>query len=157
MATIAMLQDKGDLIEYEPDLDPREFPTRWIHQASAFPGLFASLKNEQPDAPRPLSPFEQVEQALYDYCIGRPLAYDYDRKMLNPKQYGVWEIKTADVRVFGWLPERRHMIVVSLAMKRDLIPSSKYKPYVSGVVDFRDKLNLDYPKFLTGASPRDIC
>lgn len=157
MATIAMLEAAGHLLEFEPDLEEGEFPSRWVHQAPCFPAWFESLKNETPDAPRNLSPYEQVEQALYDYCMGKPLIYDRDRRRLDPQLFGVWEFKTADVRVFGWLPQKRHFIAHHVAMRRDLKPASKYDQHRNDVVAFRDALDLDHPKFLTGLVPRDIC
>lgn len=158
MATIAMLEAAGVLLPYDPDFDEGEFPTRWVHQAPSFPKWMDNiLRGEAPDAQRNLSPYEQVEQRLYDYCLGRPLAYDRDRKLLTPAGFSVWELKTTDVRLFGWLPLRRHFIAVCGEMKRNLRTIGSYRPFIDQVVAFRSDLDLDPPKFLPGVSPNDIC
>ncbi|UYN96676.1 MAG: hypothetical protein KIT25_07025 [Enhydrobacter sp.] len=157
MATIPILEAKGDLLPYEPDFEHDEFPSRWIHQAPDFPAWLGKLQEEEPDQPRNLSPFEQVEQLLFDYAVGRPMIYARDRRLLEPVGFHVWEMKTLDVRLFGWLPMRRHLVLVCGEMKRHLKPSSRYKPFVDRVVAFRDKLDLDRPKFLMGVQANDIC
>lgn len=158
MATLEGLAGKGELIEYDADMEPGEFPMRRVYVTTSFCHWMEKvLPSETVSSQSPLSPFEQIEQRLYDFCLGRPLFYDRDRKVLTPSGHHVWEIKTPDVRLFGWVPARRRFVVVAGAMKRDLIPNSKYKPYVDGVVAFRNALDLDTPKFLTGVLPSDIC
>ena len=85
------------------------------------------------------------------------MIYARDRRLLDPVGFHTWELRTPDVRVFGWLPARRHFIAVSGEMKRRLKPSSKYTPFIQGVVAFRDALDLDAPKALTGVATHDIC
>ncbi|MDP3161036.1 MAG: hypothetical protein Q8N31_13530 [Reyranella sp.] len=158
MATIGDLENAGKLIGHDADLESHEFPTRWIHLApQALAWLTTVLPSESADGGRKISPYEQVEQIFYEYVIGRPMAYARDRKKLNPVGYHVWEFKTPDARLFGWLPKRRHFIVVCGQMKRHLTNNKDYAPYVEKVVHFRSTLDLDEPKFLTGVLPNDIC
>jgi hypothetical protein len=158
MATIPALENAGALLSYDPDFEADEFPTRWVHQAPEFVSWLANvLPHELPEGGRISTPYEQVEQRLYEYCLGRPMTYDRDRKVLAPQHHYVWEIKTPDVRLFGWLPAPRHFIAVCGEMKARLAPNAKYKPFIDRVVAFRDNLDLDLPKFLTGVSPNDIC
>jgi hypothetical protein len=158
MATIAELESDGKLLAYEPDFEANEFPTRWIHIAPTFPTwLEKTLRSEVADDGRNISPYEQVEQVFYEYALGRPMVYGRDRRKLDPLTQHVWEVKTPDVRVFGWLPQKRHLIVVCGTMKRDLKPSKKYDPHIQNVITFRNGLDLSVPKFLTGLTPNEIC
>jgi len=158
MATIAILEKTGDLLPYEPDFEANEFPTRWIHQAPSFATwLEITLRAERADAERNLSPYEQVEQLLYSYALGRTMIYARDRRLLTPVGLHVWELKMPDVRLFGWLPQRRHFIAVCGEMKRRLRDNASYRPFLDQVVAFRTALNLDPPKFLTGVQANDIC
>lgn len=98
-----------------------------------------------------------MEQAFYHYAIGRPLFYGRDRRKLDPLMRHVWELKTPDVRIFGWLPKPRHFIAVCGEMRRNLKPAAKYQPHIERVVQFRDALELDHPKFLQGIQANEIC
>ena len=44
----------------------------------------ATLKLASRDRGRDLWPWEQVEQLLFDFVVGRPLSYDTQRKKLDP-------------------------------------------------------------------------
>ena len=112
--------------------------------------LTTILPTETADAGRKITPLEQIEQIFHDYITGKVMAYDTQRKRLEPDANFVWEFKTPDVRVFGWLPRKRHFIVVTGQMKRNLKPRKLYKSYIQQVVAFRDGLKLDPPKQLEG-------
>jgi hypothetical protein len=158
MATIHELRTAGKLFPYETELDVREFRERWIDfTPSGVSWLENVLPGEVSDAGRKLSPLEQVEQIFHDYIIGRVMQYEVDRKRLVPDRDFVWEFKTPDVRVFGWLPRKRHFIVVDGGMRRDLKPYAKYAPYIQKVVSVRDGLDLDAPKYLEGVRANEIC
>jgi hypothetical protein len=158
MATIAELEATGDLLPYDPDFEADEFPSRWVHLAPVFAKWQETvLPRETSDRGLLISPLEQVEQRLYEYCLGRPMIYDRDRKILEPQSAHVWQIKTPDARLFGWLPARRHFIAVCGEMKSRLLHNDNYKPFIAQVIAFRNALNLNAPKYLTGVFPRDIC
>jgi hypothetical protein len=158
MATIPQLRAAGKLFSYTTELDVREFAERVIDLApSGAKWLEDVLPSEVADAGRKISPLEQVEGIFHDYIIGRVMIYGDDRKRLTPDTDFVWEFRTPDVRVFGWLPRKRHFIVVNGAMKRTLKPNSKYTPYIQSVVAFRNGLDLDEPKYLEGIRANEIC
>lgn len=158
MATIAELENGRLLLPYDPDVESDEFPTRYIHMAPDFERWF---EDHLPTEPSPgglgLTPYEQTEQKLYDYCIGRPLSYDRDRKILRPQGLHIWSLKAPEVRLFGWLPKPRHFIAVCGELKCRLLTERDYAPFIERVRAFRDGLPLDSPKFLTGVRPNDIC
>lgn len=158
MATIAELEDAGLLLPYDPDVEDGEFPSRYIHLAPDFkPWFEIHLPTESSPDRLHLTPYEQAEQKLYDFCMGRPLAYDRDRKILHPQGLHIWSLKAPEVRVFGWMPKRRHFIAVCGELKCRLQSSSDYTPFIERVREFREALPLDMPKFLTGVRPNDIC
>ena len=105
---------------------------------------------------RDRSPLEQAEQILYDFAIGRPLAYGSSYHPLDPQASYVWELKTPDIRLFGWFPKRRHLVIVCWELKDNLKKHSEYAPYVKRVTAFRDALDLDEPKAVTGVSRNDV-
>jgi len=103
-----------------------------------------------------LFPYEQVDQILYDFVIGRPLVYDVQRNKLDPLTQHVWELKTEDVRLIGWFPRRKHFVVVCGRMKREIPRAALYKPCINHTVWFRDSLGLDDPRPVMGVRYDDI-
>jgi hypothetical protein len=111
MATLEYLLATSHLIKHEPDLDHDELPERIICFAPSFTAwLNETLATIGRRQRRQLTPYEQVEQILYEFVIGRPMAYSVDYRKLDPPILAhVWELKTPDVRLFGWFARRGHL------------------------------------------------
>lgn len=148
MATLNDLVEVGALVRHDPDLDPRELHNRVVFVAPDFyVNDLEVLKGAERKRGRNLSPYEQVDQVLYEYVIGRPMAYDLNRKKLEPQAHHVWEFKTQDVRLVGWFVKRANFVIVRGELKDNLTTNSAYAPLVKDTVIFRNNLDLDPPKF----------
>src|ERR1700690_2334695 len=102
MATLEHLVAVGKLEKHEPTLERGDFPDRHVYFAPvAAVWMTATLWHAARDRSRNLSPFEQVDQLLYDFVVGRPLVYDSQRKKLDPYTQHVWEFKTHEVGLIG--------------------------------------------------------
>ena len=156
MATILHLADIGKLDCHTADLEDWEFPERYVYFAPGMSDWISGLEGKLRVPGRNLTPKEQVEQLLYDFVIGRPMAYDVDRKKLEPHGNHVWELKTPDVRLFGWYVVKKCMVIVCGELKRNLTKNPAYKPFINQVVAFREGLDLDPPKFITGVTAHDV-
>ena len=72
---------------------------------------------------------------------------------LEPTTDDVWELKTADLRIFGWMYQKRKFIAVRGGYTDDYKEPTKIKNYADDrkeVVKARDALPLDNPKFVRG-------
>jgi hypothetical protein len=98
----------------------------------------------------------QAEQICYDYVLGRPLAYSVDYRKLDPLTSHVWELKTPDVRIFGWFSLKRNFVAVCGSLKKGVPKYKKYEPFIRAVTDFRAALDLDEPKAITGVNHNDV-
>lgn len=157
MSTLAQLADLGTLKRYEPMMERGEFPDRNVFFArEAHNWSERTLISAPRDRSRNLSPFEQVDQLLHDFVIGRPMIYDQHRKMLDPFRLSVWELKTEDVRLIGWFPQKKNFVIVCGQMKKDLRQFSLYAPCICHTVWFRARLDLDEPKCVEGVRPSDV-
>lgn len=103
-----------------------------------------------------LKPDEQVDRLLWEFVTGKPMAYQQGAENLEPKTAAVWELKTIDVRIFGWFAARGTFIAVNGALRSSLKPWEKYAPYIEEVTDVRDGLDLDEPKFLPHGAVKDV-
>ncbi|HWL18474.1 MAG TPA: hypothetical protein VNS33_02315 [Bradyrhizobium sp.] len=157
MATLEHLCEAGVLIKHQVQAEDGETLQRVLLFTPDFEDW---LVNDLPAFPcdrgRDLSPYDQAEQIAYEFVVGKRLIFGQDHRKLDPLTRHIWELKTTDVRLFGWFPLRAHFIAVCAAMKKDLIPSSKYSPYIQRVIAFRDGLDLDEPKSLTGTSSAEV-
>lgn len=69
---------------------------------------------------------------------------------------GVWELKTLEVRMFGWF-YRRDVFICAAVQSADAVKKDQlYDFYREKVVTLRDELALDGAKFLPGGNPDDV-
>lgn len=151
-----MLESSGVLHRYETDLERDELPERLLYCTDGFRDWFGRVLPTLKRDRGTLTPQEQVERQFHDFVLGRPQVYNQGVKSLDPMIDGVWEMKTSDVRIFGWFAARNCFIAVNGALRSDLVPRSRFAPFVAEVKQMRDSLDLDEPKFLTGGAPRDV-
>lgn len=156
MATLAMLERQGVLHRYETDLERDEQPERLLYCTQGFLGWYEDVLPSFKKDRGTLTPYEQVDRALREFVTGRPLAYDQGLKILNPVNHGVWELKTIDVRIFGWFAAPSTFVAVNGAMRSTLVPASRYTPFIDEARHVRDSLDLDEPKFLSGGALRNV-
>jgi hypothetical protein len=152
-----MLEADGALCRYEPELDYGQQELRLFY---VLPRLAEWMERTLPTLASTWniqeSPLEQLDASLAFFCAGEPLACDHRFKPLNALGEGVWELKTADLRIFGWFPRKDCFIATDAALTRDVKGSKLYRPYAEQAVRFRDRLGLDEPKFVPGEDPLNV-
>lgn len=157
MATLLDLRSRGELKKVDPDLGPREQEWRhifalprveaWI--ADRLPGLESAWQIEE-------RPIEQLDSLVYQFCSDEPLAYGHRFKPLTHLGDGVWELKTADLRLFGWFFRKDCYVCSDIDLKRHVVDHGLVPGYVRQAVRFRECLELDEPKFIAGDDPNDV-
>lgn len=157
MATLLELVASGDLAKFDPGLEPNELEHRVIYASRKFeawvshdlPKLTSEWEIES-------TPLEQLDALAEIYASGEALTYGHRFKVLKPALNGVWELKTFDLRIFGWFKERDCFIAVVADLAGHVKEHSLYPKYRDEVVQFRAVLNLDQPKFIPGDDPNDV-
>lgn len=99
---------------------------------------------------------EQVVELVEMFCAGDQLDSTTQFHVLRPVNSGVWELKTGDVRIFGWFPTKDHFIGVVAHDAYRVKYYDLYHGLVGEVVRYRDALDLDQPKFLPGDDPHAV-
>src|SRR5258706_12437001 len=87
------------------------------------------------------------------WMAGEPMAYGPWFHDMDPLTDAVWEFKTADLRIFGWMYQPRAFIAVRGGYADDYKEPTKTKNYADDrreVVKARDALPLDGEKFVKG-------
>jgi hypothetical protein len=158
MATPLQLHNAGTLYKYDPELPAKQAEIRKFYASkrmqqwvtNELPKLESTWKIEQ-------SPQEQLSELLDDiYCPGEPLTFDRQFKPLRYIEDGIWELKTADLRVFGWF-FAKDCFVASAANQTNIIKQLHlYIPYGQEAIRLRNQLDLNSPKFVPGDDPNAV-
>jgi hypothetical protein len=155
MATLLTLIETKQLTQITVPLDVREFPCRWVY---VFPEMLnwinETLPNLEPGRLKASStPQEQFDNVLYKWISGKEIRYDRMFKDLMPMADEVWELKTVDLRMFGWLCAPRKFIVVFGDYADSYKPPNIKASYEAArirVINARNFLSLDEPKIAKG-------
>ena len=99
---------------------------------------------------------EQLAQYVDDFAAGTVLAVNWHLRTLNHLGDGIWELKTPDLRVFGWFHVRDCFIAVSGQLTQTIKEHNLYRGLANEAVHLRDRLDLDNPKFVAGTDPNDV-
>jgi hypothetical protein len=99
------------------------------------------------------TPQEQMRSILLRWISGREMVWERHFKDLMPMGTEAWEMKTADLRLFGWMYRPRVFIASFLGYADDykgLKPKRHYSDAVQRVMTSRNSVDLDLPKFTSG-------
>jgi len=99
---------------------------------------------------------EQAAVTLADFVGGARFDHPSRIRYLKPKESGVWELKTGDLRIFGWFPSHDCFVAANGADAYDAKQPGGYAALIRGVVKCRERLNLDEPKFVQSTELRDV-
>jgi len=158
MATIHTLAGGLGLELVETQLRPGEFPDRWIYLA---PEAIKWINDDLPQVLRSydaeLEPTEQIEDLFYRFISGKNLDHWTDLHAIYPHVDGTWELKTNDIRMFGWFPCRDCVVILHIESMIRCKEFPAFPSYYRGrIVKYRESLDLDEPKFVRGAELRDV-
>ncbi len=159
MATIPTLLERGELVKITVRLKRGEQPGRYIY---GFPEFLGWLNNDLPNLETgrlqaDASPKEQMNNLLYRWISDKQMNYGRMLNDLMPKGSETWEMKTPDLRVFGWI--YRPKIFIALfgdyadlykGKNRSVKPVASYAKAVRRVIAARSQLDLDEPKYESG-------
>lgn len=157
MATILDLTKTRALSKFDPDLRASEQEFRTLYAAPRFESwvketLPTLVSNWNID----LTPELQLVDFLSNYAIGEPLTFRHQFNPIRYHNHGVWELKTADVRIFGWFYRKDQFVAVVGDQTWHVKNHNLYQGYAGEVVRFRSQLKIDAPKFVAGKDPRDV-
>jgi len=154
MATLDTLLGDQHLVRILVPTDGERL-RRWVY---GFPEFQDWLQYTLPKLDRgrlqaPDLPEEQVDNVLYRWLTGKEIRYSRQFQDLMPGTDEVWEMKTADIRIFGWMYRPLKFVAVFgdyADLYKGARRSRSYDDARQRVVNERNKLDLDPPKFAAG-------
>ncbi|MBR1148368.1 hypothetical protein [Bradyrhizobium sp. AUGA SZCCT0431] len=157
MATVIDLVSRGNLFRLDPQLD---YPQQELRRIYTGPKLRKWIENDLSGLASDRvesSPKLQFDDLVALFCSGEQLTYDLHFKPLNHVEDGIWELKTTDLRIFGWFSQKDCFIGVIGDTKRRILDYGLYGPYAKmEVTPFRNQIDLDPPKYVPGKNPHDV-
>ncbi|UWQ40064.1 hypothetical protein K3718_10815 [Leisingera aquaemixtae] len=115
----------------------------WIHanlKALKADGYFEGVEQ----------PREQLADVFRRVMTGEKIN-DFRPKTLWEHPEWIHELRTADLRIFGWFWRKNHFIVGEVGTKSDLAAGKvSYSGYLESCRAFRKTLDLEEPKFIEG-------
>ena len=155
MATLNKLVSDGKLVRVTVPLNRGESHERLIY------GLPEAIRWMRDDVPKmsvgrlqsPQTPAEQLDSMLRRWTAGHPIAYGRHLYDLMPGEDETWELKTADLRIFGWI-YRPRIFIAACGGYADLYkgPTKQlnYEDDRRIILKERETLDLDGEKFARG-------
>lgn len=100
------------------------------------------------DAP----PRYQAHDLIKSFITGKPFRETRLYKRMSPESNDVYELRTADLRFFGWFPKMDCFVAVVGDLFGPLkAEPSLYEKHRIDCLKFRNLLDLDEPKYMPGA------
>ncbi len=159
MSTIPTLVRLGVLNPIDPALDEDQSVERCIYAMDRpYIWLIQHLPTLATSIDADLTPAQQADNLFAEFCAGEPLDFDGRFKCLFPAEndHGIWELKTPDIRVFGWF-YRRDVFMISDVNDATFIKTHNlYGGLRNQAVAARDALDIDPPKYVPGRDPHAV-
>ncbi|MDX8534303.1 hypothetical protein RFM41_24575 [Mesorhizobium sp. VK25A] len=152
MATLDELADAGLLVKIDGGLDDAEQPERRLF---AYPHVIDWFENVLPGAAADMgdgsqTPIQQLDDLLHLYVSGADLSFFERSHSMQPDDRGVWELKTTDLRLFGWFRRKNASVIAEVDTAYRCKLHGLYGGYRDSVERRRQNLDLDEPKFIIG-------
>jgi hypothetical protein len=153
MSSVVDACKAAGLVAYEPMLRRGKRAWRYVFASAAFvEWVKVDMPAIVPEHSEDGSPCEQFEQEMYGFCSGYALAFGSDTRCLEPIRLSVWELKTPDLRMFGWFCAKNYLVLHKGEKKgpEGLERWDDYKPFIDEVVSFRNGLVTNLPQYVVG-------
>jgi len=157
MATLLHLVEQNRVFKLEPALARGQQEWRRMYvlpeARTWMEGVLPTLESE---LGLEMSPIEQLDAFLTVYCAGDTLMYERQFRPVRHIAAGIWELKTPDLRLFGWFHDRDCFVCTDCDDATRVKKHGLYNGYRDQGVSRREQLDLDEPKFLSGDNPNDV-
>jgi hypothetical protein len=99
---------------------------------------------------------QQLDALVEEFCSGVTLCFGPQFKPIQHVKDGIWELKTPDLRVFGWFHVKDCFVGWRCECAEFVKKHNLYYGLAGETARFRDQLDLDLPKFVPGDDPNGV-
>jgi len=158
MPTIAELLDSGAIIKIEVELAPRDQPLRLLYGTPEFVAWLREILDGATPAQRlgTTTPAEQIDDLFHSFLSGQQLIFTRQFRVVRAEDNAVWELKTPDVRIFGWFMARDCFVAVFGNWADTIKDHDLYRGYRIAIRRLRRELGIDATLCVKGVNPDDV-
>jgi hypothetical protein len=158
MPTITDLIDSGAIVKIDVELAPRDQPLRLLYGTPQFIAwLQQVLAGAQPQQRLGHVPVaEQIDDLFYSFLSGQPLVFTRQFRVVRAEDNAVWELKTPDVRIFGWFMAKDCFVAVFGNWADTIKDHDLYRGYRIAIRRLRRELGIDATLCVKGVAPDDV-
>jgi hypothetical protein len=158
MATFDSLQASGAIAKVEIELGGRQLPKRMLFATPGFLNWLEERVAESQASPlgADLTPVEQLDYLFFAFVSGRPLVYSRQFRTIRPERNAVWELKTVDLRIFGWFLKRDCFVAVFGDWADHVKDHDLYRGYRLEIRRLRRELGVNDDLCVEGVDPDDV-
>ena len=158
MPAVSDLVKNGAIVKIEVELGPQEQPRRLLFGTPPFIGwLQGVLDGTVP--PHPLSYMsaaEQIDDLFYSFASGAPMIFNRQFRAIRAEDHAVWELKTPDIRIFGWFMAKDCFVAVFGNWADIIKDHDLYRGYRIAIRRLRRELGVDAELCVKGSAPHDV-
>jgi hypothetical protein len=158
MPTIADLVSSGAIVKIEVDLAPRDQPLRLLYGTPEFVSWLQNVLDgaEPPDRLGDASIAEQIDDLFHSFLSGEQLTFTRQFRVVRAEENAVWELKTPDVRIFGWFTAKDCFVAVFGNWADTIKDHDLYRGYRIAIRRLRRELGIDATLCVKGVAPDDV-
>jgi hypothetical protein len=158
MTTIEQLVEANAISRIQVEMHPRDQELRLLYGTPDFIDWLGRLANGAEPERRlgEATAAEQIDDLFNTFLSGQPLVYMKQFRSIRAEKNAVWELKTPDVRIFGWFL-RRDCFVAVFGNWADVIKDHDlYRGYRISIRRLRRELGVDDNLCVQGVMPGDV-
>jgi hypothetical protein len=158
MPTIDSLVSSGAIAKIEVELDPRDQPMRLLYGTPDFiQWLHDVVAGAEPqERVGEATPAEQIDHLFYSFLSGRPLVFTRQFRVVRMEDNAVWELKTPDVRIFGWFVAKDCFVAVFGNWADTIKDHDLYRGYRIAIRRLRRELGVGDELCVKGVAPDEV-
>jgi hypothetical protein len=158
MSTIEDLVQRSAIAKIDVPLDVGEQPLRLLFGTPGFVDwLKRILEGIEPKIRLgDTTPAEQIDHLFHLYLTGRPLVPMRQFRSIRAEDNAVWELKTPDIRIFGWFLKRDCFVGVFGDWADQVKDHDLYRGYRIAIRRLRRELGVDDSLCVKGILPSDV-
>lgn len=158
MPTIPDLVENGTLVRIDVELALHEQPQRLLYGTPQFVVWLQEIQDGA-SPPQPLghlSATEQIDDLFYSFLSGAPLVFNRQFRAIRAEANAVWELKTPDIRIFGWFLAKDCFAAVFGNWADIIKDHDLYRGYRIAIRRLRRELGVDATLCVKGDAPDDV-
>lgn len=158
MQTIANLIESGAICRVEVELDSCDQPMRLLYATPDFTEWLDEVLAgaEPPHRLGQATPAEQIDDLFHAFLSGHPLTFTRQFRVVRAEENAVWELKTPDIRIFGWFMAKDCFVAVSGNWTDTIKDHDLYRGYRIAIRRLRRELGIEKTLCVRGVAPDDV-